>query len=217
MTCQILHNKLDDYLDGSLEPAVHAALGHHLESCSECRNVLLREQQFRALLRKQPVAPASPGFSARALRQAARRQSQRRGFAAGFATAAAAALVLWLGTTLWQPASLPEAQLPGINLVLNQSQKVNLVVNAPRAMERATLAIYLPEHAELDGYPGQRELIWQTSLQQGQNLLALPLIARHKEGGELIAKVAYDGQEKTIRLRLKVEPQHHSQIRIDVA
>ena len=56
---------------------------------------------------------------------------------------------------------------------------------------------------ELDGYPGRRELAWQTSLKKGQNILDLPIMAIGVGQGELLAQLNYDGTVKILRVVLK--------------
>lgn len=40
MTCQELTDFLDEYLEGSLEPAIRSAFERHLGVCVDCRNYL---------------------------------------------------------------------------------------------------------------------------------------------------------------------------------
>mgnify|MGYP006308402341 CR=1 FL=1 len=64
----------------------------------------------------------------------------------------------------------------------------------------------LPEHVELEGYPGRRELSWETDLTSGSNLLAVPLVARAaRTNGELVTTLRWGDREKRFRVRLRVK------------
>ena len=56
---------------------------------------------------------------------------------------------------------------------------------------------------ELEGYPGRKQLSWQTSLKKGPNVLALPIRAIEHGEGELMARLNYGEKTKTFRVLLK--------------
>jgi len=62
----------------------------------------------------------------------------------------------------------------------------------------------LPDGVELAGFPGQREIAWQTSLVEGKNYLPLELIALSPVGGEVLARLEHDNRMRTFRLRIEV-------------
>ena len=66
------------------------------------------------------------------------------------------------------------------------------------------LTVTLPDGVELDGFPGQREIAWQTSLNEGKNLLPLKLIAVSPMGGEVLARLEHGDRDRTFRLRIDV-------------
>lgn len=218
MSCTHTEQFIDELLDGTLALPQREALERHSAECGLCRQRIAQERRLRQALRSLPIAPASPGFAARALR-AAREQSapaprsHRHGFVTGFASALAAGFVLWVVAGLYTPLAPTPASLPEVTLAINEERMVNVVFNAPQDMPDATLAIYLPEQTELAGYPGMRELTWQAALQQGENLLALPMIARGAGEGELVAAVIYGDKRKEFRVRLGTVPQQRTQIR----
>ncbi len=127
---------------------------------------------------------------------------QRFGFASGFATAVVAGLMIWITATLFLPGT-PIDQPRILVLGLDQPQTVRLLFEAPAAIEQASLSIHLPEHLRLQGYPDQRELSWQTSLQPGQNILALPVQAIRQGQGELVTRLSFGGETQTHRVTLK--------------
>ena len=61
---------------------------------------------------------------------------------------------------------------------------MNLVFSSAEALDSATLTVTLPAGVELEGFPGQSEITWETSLAEGRNLLPLRLIAVAPAGGE---------------------------------
>lgn len=208
MLCHDAQLLFDDLLDGSLTLPAREALQRHLGECAACRAAHEQARAVQRALRALPVEPPEPGFAARALHTARTAQPEgmrrpRYGFAAGFASALAASLAVWLVAALPHP---PAAAGPSITVARDQAQTINLVVNVPQDMPDAILAVHLPEATELAGYPGERQLLWQTSLRRGENLLALPVIVRGATAGELVATVTHGDQQKIFRLQLRVQP-----------
>ena len=66
------------------------------------------------------------------------------------------------------------------------------------------MTVVLPEGVEVDGFPGQREIVWMTSLKEGRNVLPLTLLATSPVGGELLATLRHENDDKTFRVRVKV-------------
>jgi hypothetical protein len=101
---------------------------------------------------------------------------------------------------------MPAANLaiPGVTMALEEPRTVNLVFSSTSALESAMLTVSLPEGIELAGFPGQREISWETSLNEGKNLLPLKLVALTATGGELLARLEHDDRNRTFRLQVDV-------------
>jgi len=89
-------------------------------------------------------------------------------------------------------------------MTLEEPRTVNLVFASATALDNATLTVSLPDGIEVAGFPGQREITWQTSLNEGKNLLPLKLIATSPFGGEVLARLEHDNRNRTFRLRVEV-------------
>mgnify|MGYP000647500779 FL=1 len=125
----------------------------------------------------------------------------------GFGSAVAAGLVMWLigGFFLGAPQpNTPVADIPGVVMTLAEPQTVNLVFASKSKLDAATLTVTLPDGVELAGFPGQREIAWQTNLAEGKNLLPLELIALTPSGGEVLALLEHENRKRTFRLRIEV-------------
>jgi hypothetical protein len=81
---------------------------------------------------------------------------------------------------------------------------INVVISASDRREYATLTIRLADDLELDGYEGLSVISWQTDLEQGRNLLALPVRSKIGRGGEIWIALAYSGSVET-ELRIQVD------------
>ena len=169
-----------------------------------------KDQEILELLKNYPMPGASAGFYEQALIRATHEGSRRqrnRWLVTGFGSAIAAGIVLWLVSGLFLTASnLPEqgASIPGIAMTLEEPRTINLVFASANALDSATLTVTLPEGIELAGFPGQREIAWQTSLVAGKNLLPLKLVALTPAGGEVLARLEHDNRNRTFRLRVDV-------------
>ena len=170
----------------------------------------MQEQELLDLLKDYPVPEAEAGFYDRALVRAVHKGSRRqrnRWMLAGFGSAIAAGLAIWAVTAmLMTTPQLPDAEptIPGVTIAMEQEHTVRLVFASAEALDSATLTVSLPEGIELAGFPGQREITWETSLQEGRNLLPLTLIALTPAGGELLARLEHKDRDRTFRLRVDV-------------
>lgn len=173
-------------------------------------NINRQDQQILELLQDYPAPEPAAGFYDRALARATHegnRRQRNRWLMTGFGSAVAAGLVLWFvgGLLLGSPqVAAPEAEIPGVTMTLAEPRTVNLVFASATALDAATLTVTLPEGIELAGFPGQREIAWETNLVAGKNLLPLKLIAVSASGGEVLAQLRHDDRNRTFRLRVNV-------------
>ena len=171
---------------------------------------VMEERELLELLKDYPVPEAEAGFYDRALVRAVHKSSRRqrnRWMLAGFGSAIAAGLAIWVITAmLMTTPQLPDAEptIPGVTIAMEQEHTVRLVFASAEALDSATLTVSLPDGIELAGFPGQREITWETSLQEGKNLLPLTLIALTPAGGELLARLEHKDRNRTFRLRVDV-------------
>ncbi len=169
-----------------------------------------QDQEILELLKDYPMPAADAGFYDQALVQATRissRKQRNRWVLTGFGGAIAATLAVWLiGGMLFSNPQLPQpgAAIPGVTIALEEPRTVNLVFASATALDSAMLTVSLPDGIELEGFPGQREITWETSLNEGRNLLPLTLVALTATGGELLARLEHDNRDRTFRLRVDV-------------
>jgi len=169
-----------------------------------------QDQEILELLKDYPMPAADAGFYDQALVRATHEGSRRqrnKWMLTGFGAAVAATIAAWMiGGMLLNDPQLPSADpaIPGVTIAMAEPRTVNLVFASESALESATLTVSLPDGIELDGFPGQREITWETSLSEGKNLLPLTLIALTPTGGELLARLEHDERDRTFRLRVDV-------------
>ena len=168
------------------------------------------DPQIRALLKDYPMPQANAEFYDQALARAtliSSRRQRNRWLMTGFGSAVAAGLAIWMisGMLMTAP-QLPDANatIPGVTIALAEPQTVNLLFSSATALASATLTVSLPDGIELAGFPGQREISWETSLKEGRNLLPLKLIALTSVGGELLARLEHDDRDRVFRLQVNV-------------
>ena len=97
---------------------------------------------------------------------------------------------------------MQEAPVPSVTMALEVPQTFNLAFSSAMALEGATMTVILPEGVEVDGFAGQREITWMTSLSEGRNILPLTLIATAPVSGELLATLRHGDDDKTFRLQV---------------
>jgi hypothetical protein len=184
----------------------------HVSQCAECRESLQAAKELLTALRQIPVEPASADFEQRVFNEVRSRypdESRSSGFnrfASGFATAAVAGLAIWFVSTLYQSGTDPDLsplEPQVITVSMQQASTVRLEFDANNDIEQVSLTITLPGNMEVDGYPGRHQLSWNTRLSEGQNVLALPILALDPGQGELVARLSYGDKEQIFRVLLE--------------
>jgi hypothetical protein len=170
--------------------------------------------KLREGLRAMPVPEPRPGFVERALAKATvsaappRRES--RGLRALLArplvwgAAAAGALAASLVWFVVLAARVDTPQQPSLQLALHESREISLVIDSERALEGATIRLYATGSVALAGYEDQAEIQWLASLNQGANLLSLPVVAREPGQGSIVAEIEHQGKTRRVNVLLQV-------------
>lgn len=211
MDCRTFSQQLHDALDGRLDGLRAGEHRAHADQCALCHARLETELQLREKIRRLPVPAPSAGFADRVF--ATVRDTHRPEFRPAAASyALAASLALGVGVAVWlgQPASESlTAAVTGTQRVVvaaNEVQPVRLMFRSPRALSGVTVHLQLPQGVELAGYPGRRELRWQTDLQSGANLLELPVIVQQGEGGVVTASLSIGQDRKQFAVLVQARP-----------
>ena len=156
--------------------------------------------KLRESLNRMPVPEPREGFVDRVLANAS--SEIRRPFNWWAAGLGALAATLACVALLWRPAD--PTQQASVRLALNESRDVSLVIESERALEGATIRLYVTGSVELAGYEQQHEIEWKTSLTAGANLLSLPVVGRAPGDGLVIAEIEHQGHTRRLSLALHV-------------
>ena len=103
MSCELVEHDLDTYLDRELDAESSAAVREHVRMCAACRRQLAEREALARFVRGAPYYSAPDRLRAQVLAQSTRSNSMRRVLT--WAAAAALALSVVAGMTLWRPAS----------------------------------------------------------------------------------------------------------------
>jgi hypothetical protein len=177
---------------------------NHEETHTEDRELAALLADYRDVSVPKPAEGYYDRALARAVSEGHKRQ-RNRWVMTGFGGAVAAAMALWIvsGVFFTSP-DFDAPAVPSVTMALEQPQTFNLVFSSAEPLDDATMTVFLPEGIEIDGMPGQREITWMTSLSEGRNILPLTLIATTPVGGELLATLQHEDDDKSFRLQVTV-------------
>ncbi|GAB5480109.1 MAG: hypothetical protein Marn2KO_35760 [Marinobacter nauticus] len=168
------------------------------------------------------VPPPAPDFESRVFGELSSGSGRRVHMAWGGAVAAALALGLFIGQSgLWQPdeaghEAVAVAEVVDTPVVAPVERTVRLAFTAGEPLDDVTLTLNLPPHVEIAGLPGQHQVRWQVSLEQGDNVLALPLRIMFPGDGELVAELDAEGRQKVFRATIPDYPGASRHAPVDV-
>jgi hypothetical protein len=172
-------------------------------------------------LRRMPTPPPRAGFVDRALANASGvrfapvRSAASVGrammrwetwFGAVMGGAVAAALTL----ILLRPVETGPRR-SGITLALNEARDIDVLIEAERDLEDATIRIAVTGGVALNGLENEHIIDWRADLERGSNLLSLPVVARRAGAGQLVAVIEHDGKTRTVMIDLTVNDRGGSQ------
>ena len=167
-----------------------------------------KEQALLNLLKDYPMPEADAGFYDQALAKAAHqgvKTQRKRWLATGFGSALVAGLAAWVVFAFLIGApQQPETSIPGVTIAMEQPRTINLMFASKTALDNAMLTVVLPDGIEMQGFPGQKEITWETSLAAGKNVLPLTLVALTPVGGEVLARLEHEQRDQTFRLTVDV-------------
>jgi hypothetical protein len=157
-------------------------------------------KDMRESLKAMPVPEPKTGFEDRVMANATQRS--RRPFNWWMAAVGTLAATLACVALLWRHGDpVRDAR---VMLALNESRDVSLVIDSERALEDATIRLYVTGSVELAGYEQQHQIEFKTSLTRGANLLSLPVIARSPGDGSVIAVIEHQGRSRRVSVVLHV-------------
>lgn len=189
--------------DGDLRAAMA-----HAADCDDCHAALRALEALRTLGDEFAPRPREGAVERAIDRALASRAAQRygRGFWSGVgsgallaATLAAVAIGVWLRIG---DGAAPGA-VPEVRVAVNMPQDVTVTLESQEPLADAEVRVELRGAVELDGYAGQRELRWSTSLDRGINQLTLPVVALEATGGQVLVEVAHGAKRRTFVLDVR--------------
>ena len=175
MNCDLITENLDDYLAGTAGSDDLLGFEQHIEHCADCQQLVSsgRNLQDRLARYGESSCPEpDAGFYDRALARAAQagaRRQRNRWVMTGFGSAVAASLMIWVvSSVFFATPELDQPAIPTVTMALESPQTFNLVFSSASALTDASMTVTLPDGVEVQGFSGQREITWMTSLEERQ-------------------------------------------------
>ncbi|MDH3534912.1 MAG: zf-HC2 domain-containing protein [Gammaproteobacteria bacterium] len=205
MNCQATNNLMQDFVDGRLAGDDTEQVSAHLEQCGACRENYQDILGVIELLQQRRVPPASPGFTTAVLERAIDAAQPPRGrrmpyMAGGIAASFIAAFVLL--SMMTNPAH-PTAQ---VVLIGNQVQTIKVAIESAHPVDSIRMTIDVSDNLEISGYQDQKVISWNTRLEKGTNIIALPVSAIARGDGEINARVGLNDREKVFKIKTRYRP-----------
>lgn len=220
MKCTECKSSIDSYLEAQMTSHANTEFELHVSTCQNCAEALNLSRDLLEELQNLVVPQPSVDFEQRVFKKVRdhykedKREHSGFRFAAGFATAAVFSLVIWFVLSV-PVLNTQNEHADIVSVTLNQTHVVRLMIDAKSDLQQVQLSIELPEHMQLDGFPGRNELSWQTRLHRGPNILALPIMAIQQGEGTLTATLNYGDRVKTFSVLLKTNIEGAQHDRLD--
>jgi predicted anti-sigma-YlaC factor YlaD len=211
MNCKTLTEHIDDYLEGALDDARMRQIDQHIGECATCQQTVNHQRELQSRLAaygKHKMPRPDTAFYDRAIARAAQagtRKQRNRWIMTGFGGAVAALFMVWIVSgAFFTAADIDDPAIPTVTMALASPQTFNLVFSSASPLVNASMTVTLPDGIEIQGFAGQREITWRTSLKAGDNTLPLTLVATTPAGGELLATLQHEDDDKVFRLQVTV-------------
>jgi hypothetical protein len=156
----------------------------------------------------EPQSRAPPG-PAKAAGERPKPTRAQRAVAFAFLGAFAMTMLTVVLTGLYvrSPSARRAPETPAVTLTLGEPRTIHLVFGARANVGDVELTVDLPPGIELATHPGRRRVVGRAPLVAGNNALPLTLVARGGRGGQLAARLAQPGEQKTFVVDVTVAEQ----------
>ena len=204
MNCRTAKILLQDFVDGNLAGTDTGLISAHLQECAACREDHQRTLQIIEMLKEISVEPPSAGFAERALGNAAPSRpaipvSRGKWLPAGIAASLVAIFFMFSANILLQPVQSD----PSVVLIDGQVKTIRLAIESSRNFDDIELTISVSDNLKVEGFGDGQAISWTTRLEQGVNLIALPVSAILPGDGEIVARVGLADKEKVYRVQTR--------------
>ncbi|WP_144392126.1 DUF3379 domain-containing protein [Pleionea sediminis] len=203
MNCTEFHQQLEFCEKGSVN-SLSKAQAEHMRECELCE-AYWQKHVVCGFLHAVSSVDAPAGLEARILAKASQKvsenssQSRKVSWLAG---AVAASLVLF--SSVWlidlfrpeSPASEQMAQVK-VSLPINQVSILPVMIESPSALPQVTISVNLGPSLSIEHYNGLRKLSWQAALNEGANIINLPVLVASEKGDKVIVTVESGDEMKT--------------------
>jgi len=220
MNCKLISPLIIEHVDGTLDEFQKRAVSTHIKSCKLCKNQVDNERLLQNSLKKLSEIEAPADFCKNVFAEIEEKRSRKTHFFTGISSAIAASMVFWLvfaplqQVQQAQPQNAPRQH--AIEIAVNDIENIRLSFEAPDNFKQVTLTVNLPEQIELKGFPGKRQISWETSLNSGSNILTLPVLGKTVGEGVVEAKISNSQKSKTFKIHMTATPGKQASLAIQV-
>ena len=205
MNCDKIQNLLNDYIDETLSILHVEVVDNHCHTCDVCARQLEGLRIQKESLGTLPVPSAPDGFQQRVFSsaiqnaQTTKKVHSKQGSFYKFATAAMlSALVLWLG--LFNDTKIEKNDLYLVS-VGDEVRTIKVAIDSEQALDAVNMRVELSDNLELKGFGSKKQIQWTTRLNQGVNVISLPIVGLAQGEGDITTRIHLNGQEKVMRIK----------------
>ena len=206
MKYQETNDFLQDSIDRKLADSDAELVSDHHNECTVCAMQYRSALTVIEVLRGIHVPPSSPGFSTRVIENATKTQKPiavrllpyvASGIAASFIV-----LVVLL-STFFNPAF--EDQSMPVVFIDGESQTIKVAIDSMQSIDSVKMTIHISDNLAIEGYEGQKSISWNTKLNKGVNVIALPVSAIALGNGEITTRVRLNGKERIFTIKTRYQ------------
>jgi hypothetical protein len=114
------------------------------------------------------------------------------------------AVAATLTVTLLRPAAPVRGTAAPLAFEINETRNIDVLIDSERALKDASIRIVASGSVTLDGFQDEHMIDWRTDLEKGSNLLTLPIVARTRGPGQIVAVIEHEGRTRTVTIDLQV-------------
>lgn len=206
MTCNTVDVLLPDFIDGNLDGSDAQLVSDHHGECPACRQKYQDALFVIEALKDFRAPPASAGFADRVIRNATKSGAPPVRGILPYVGAGIAASFIFLFILVSAIIS-PDINNQSLSIVAigDEVKTIKLAIESAHRVDGIKMSIDVSESLEISGYPDQTNISWNTRLEKGTNIIALPISAIARGDGEITTRVHLNGREKVFKIKIRYQ------------